>query len=444
MKNKIVIIITLMILIGVFSLQPKSVAQTDQLYGYAYRIGSQDNYSIQVIHPNTGDIVYDFGSELIPSQQVPSEIVASPTGEWIAIEYLNRLENTGSVRLYNMLTAETRDIDLYYGFADYRFLRWSSDGNYLAFLNYDTLREDRRQAWQVHIYSVATDTTQLIRAYTSGFTIRDYLLSDDNTQIAVWYEGCTLYPDDCERSFAVYDITTGNHISTLSITPLEGQICQPDWSPDGRYISYVFSCDLEFGDFTREVYVGDVVTNTTTPLTNFTRPFTLTQDASQVFQASYDTFWYNTNNIMVAYRVLAFSTLSPQFGTNFFDLSGIASSLTSQEIVDVTPNSNRQEYVYLALTLSNDVASPPNARSYITLLEANIEIGTFDGISLTSILSFNDAGCEFEWSPDGNFIKFEACSTDGNVSFINRISEQITTVRPLPFALIGWVALPPD
>ena len=459
MKKAIMIVSWLCI--GISVLVSFVDAQDNQGYGYAYIMFDEQGVSeTRVINPQTGELVAGFSPQLVPVGHLLVDVTSDSNGQWIALALFDSNESSGFLRLYNNVTQEVRDISLQIVFSFVSDLRWSDNGQAISFLAYDTALERQTPSWQTYVYSVEINMLNLVRPYVRQTDVRDVYWSPDSSRFAVAIYDCrqsnTSY---CETLIEIYAVD-GTLLDSMSFNTFDDDICELEWSPDLQYISFIFSCFGTWSEWVRDVYVWDISSSIVNPVTNFTQSIVTigsTLDTANPYWATYDTFWYlNTlgnSQLVISYVVGNFDYVQGfdpdtfAISTSAFSTNGIETPIDLHSIQDWTPAPVEDISVYNHLGYTLDTTQP--SVDQLIIQNTGIEIGIFDGNIITPLQTISELGCEFDWSPDGAYIKYQTSDNNcrgatNTFSFIDRDSGLLTQhIYPLSdIRPIGWVTLP--
>ncbi|MCP3403703.1 VCBS domain-containing protein [Bradyrhizobium sp. CCGB20] len=160
---------------------------------------------------------------------------------------------------------------------------FSSDGTKLAFVSGadNLVPGDTNQAWDVFVKDLTSGAITLVStsasgAQADGFQSTNPIFSPDGTKVAFYSDADNLVPGDTDhlRDIFVKDLITGA-ITLVGPSPYNGgagtnggdqngYTYAPSFSPDGTKI--VFGVATGFGVGVNAIYIKDLVTGTTTPV----------------------------------------------------------------------------------------------------------------------------------------------------------------------------------
>jgi len=240
--------------------------------------------------------------------------------------------------------------------------------------------------------------------------------------------------------------------------------CDLNWSPNGRYLSFAYSCGMGDGagyaEWKVEVFVWDTVVNTILQVTDLTQGLTPADqlDLSRQFRTLYSNLWYDSQTLLVSLLSGPIEIVSGYTDANLIEIATAyyrpgegLSTLSGDYVSNWARNPVFGEMAFAVEQLVPYINQNNTRR---LMAEAgSVQIGTFDGTGLT-VSATGPAGCNLEWSPDGRYLvytnhgsPFVTCADNADmdsVMFLDRTSGQ-TTQFTLEvndkYGLLGWVAV---
>ncbi len=131
-----------------------------------------------------------------------------------------------------------------------------NNGTEYLILNYN---RDRTQTIDKYSYKTGEKTETLVNSSDLGITIRDYILSDDESQMMIISESNQIFRRSSYDKVHILDLET-NKLTLLS----DDLVRSPSFSPDGKKVAYVFENNLYYKDLES----GAVVQATTDGINN--------------------------------------------------------------------------------------------------------------------------------------------------------------------------------
>ncbi|WP_438969212.1 S9 family peptidase [Nonlabens sp.] len=115
-----------------------------------------------------------------------------------------------------------------------------NNGTEYLILNYN---RDRTQTIDKYSYKTGEKTETLVNSSDLGITIRDYILSDDESQMMIISESNQIFRRSSYDKVHILDLKT-KKITLLS----DDLVRSPSFSPDGKKVAYVFENNLYYKD----------------------------------------------------------------------------------------------------------------------------------------------------------------------------------------------------
>ncbi len=376
----------------------------------------------------------------------------SPAGAWIALLFKDR-HRMGYLRLVNIQTREIRDVsgvvyfyeyyDLYLG--EQEHLRWSPDGEYLAFnASADEVGID------TYIYNVRDDL--LINLTVDDKEQHQFAWSANSSQLVVQTEGDCQYVG-CEQLLQIFEVN-GQLTGTILVDPIPltsnisaAALCALEWSPDDQHIAFSAGCAAGV-NLSSEVYIADVQDQTVERITNIISDNL--DDLTIYVQAGYELEWVNSHQLLIG--------AGWTIGT--FNTSTFIYDLEDQRLTEISANVLQNTRLFageLAFTqLAPSVTPDDLSRSVST------DIAILSDTSTLNVVYSHLPGCDLDWSPDGELLAYSVLPTTrracGNygfaevLAFVQRTSGEIQ-IYPIPDDVdssvlggqtifpLGWVVL---
>lgn len=284
------------VLVSSLTLHTPSYAQNISRYAYAYQ--SEDGVVLMLVNPETAMHETIF---TIPGEVGSLSHTAPSNGqEWIALVLTNGQE--WILALLNVTTQEFRQVPLegnglYISYDKTPEIVWSPDGRYLALNFYTPIVDGSSSTVQTYLYTIEKNVLSILTELPESSN--QLAWSSDGQHLVVGRYSC---PSECRARLEFFNITTNSWVRSISI-PLDvaGAVgmCNLDWSPDNRYLSFVATCDpLDYAQY-REVYLVDVAQQNIRRLTEVT----YSQDIAlqQGFRfAEYHLAWLHDASLLIS------------------------------------------------------------------------------------------------------------------------------------------------
>lgn len=448
--------VTLLLLLVSSSLAAQAV-RTSANYNFVYVYQAQQGeIRIGMIDPTTTSVSENVVPISVGEFWSLTDAAKNANNEWIALAFR---AGTGYVmRLVNLTTTETRDIASDFLLAppstgimgpQQEFV-WSPDGRYLAFNTYKPGTEPRTDTL---LYSL--DANQTITLTDDAAWQTRLAWSPDSRQLAIATVTCT---ENCVASIDLYDPSSNTRTASLNITPDafganspgRAGVCHLQWSPDGRYISFMANCDgLEYAAY-KEMYVLEVVSGTLTQITHITYEQDPIVPNYAVF-ADYEPIWVD-NNILLISTIHGIGENIRSETLEYNVTTGTLNKISDQYVVEWAVNPVSQQLAFRSIgTNPNDYQHQRESQPVeIVPLTALSRVTTARDMLPASLTT--SPGCNLMWSPDGAVLAYSIPKTDHCLSspqgfrFVNTESGAVTDYAPsfngsAPFTVIamGWV-----
>jgi dipeptidyl aminopeptidase/acylaminoacyl peptidase len=401
-------------------------------------------FSVPAIHPTPS--LEQLGS-LPLSQMMPS-----PNGQWLALIYsrqnfglqLNLVEiSTGNIREVFISDLDSPMVDK---------LAWSPDSQWIAFTG------SFEAGWyeDLYIYNVQTQAMQHLLSHTYGFPVH-FVWSADSEKIALYsVDVTTISCLSCPGYLSVYTVETSDFqiVADLSVPasltnagPAE-ELCNLQWSPDQRYVSFVIGCGSIF-PYHKELYLVEITQHTLQSLTPYTSQ---TGDADSNrqsdYSANYQTAWFDGNHLLVSMSIRQFfwPISQPRPTPPPLIIESVVYKFPEQTKTSMIPNANVIEW---------DINPAAGKVAFTTIAETDgttqpVKIASFDGQSLNVTIT-GPAGCNLDWSPDGVTLAYSdvgirpryACTDPLHYIFVSAETaavSQYVVPSDAKVITIGWVA----
>jgi len=425
-----------------------SFAQDVETRVFAYYITSDINSggSIAVVDPSAlNDAVEYIEVPVEEEWRLPSIMRVSPDGEWIV--FVTSLDgedgrNPRFVRLFNLISGEIHDLNQGYVLG----VEWSPDNRFLALSQGD-----------VFIHSVLENNT--INLTNDDEPRVDIAWSNDSTKIAALIdfclaEGCTRQLEILGVENDIYQISPDLRDTALSLGPLAGLNCKLDWSPNGRYVSFMIGCPQSLTlEVARELFVWDTDQEILQQVTNFTTS-AFQPGGTGIAGGDYNSVWFDANTLLIGasqnpstdgasynYNVTE-NTLNQLFSTQVDEWARnpVTNQMVGRQVQPETLNAQ-----------STDSELPSGNVEIFTLDQSRSAEARVDALAVPATLP---DGCNFYWSPDGTTLAYSVprsgCpGTDtAQFVFVDAATGEYTEFTPTlpdgsaPLAVVplGWVA----
>jgi hypothetical protein len=372
----------------------------------------------------------------------------SPAGEWLAFTVTSA--DYRALRLFNLDIGQVIPVIDNFAFPrrpetssiDFEVFAWAPDGSAFAFHF-----QSGEEAQSTYLYNLDTHMLfDLSRADTNQYQLS---WSADSSRFALFSMSCEV--EGCPRAaIDIFDGATGLLSSSIDIGAFAGNngfertnFCQLHWSPNSAYITFFSFCDDSAIGAAREIQIADVNTGSITSATQLTP--TDIAPAVSAFRASVDVIWANNDTLLFGLDEIEGKLFAPSAVHSFQTL---AYSIESQSTRSISQNrfgrwapANDQLFGYIAYEYTDD----PVRGMWVT--DANVQIGLFDGQSLTT-QSGGPSGCNLAWNNQDtvlayvemNWAAIPLCSPDYDklsIIFLSNATMQRFTPQDTAFPL-GW------
>lgn len=373
-------------------------------------LGYDDIYTLHWIDPTNPEApeqTLTLGDYLRPCH------TTSPNGRWLLLCYND--PNGGSVvytvglMLMDLLDSGIRSITPVLADSDdvsgISQPQWSPDSRYITFVDYT------REGMNSYLYDVENSRikpitvpnfTEIPDAFPDRPIFR--LWSADSKQFIT----SRCLDARCYRTqLDVLHVSDMSLIATKTIDTDSYGVCNFNWSPDKRYISFQTYCYLS-GIFPfNEIFIWDTHLDTLEQITHFTNPppEQLTEYPPERY-AGYSTLWYDEQNLLLSVQAdttimrvgvdpdsLVTQTLRHQFP------GGEAVLLNDNHITEWALNPHTQDIAFASQTFTF------NPNGYFDKTPSAVRIATMNDGDLQPFLSL-PSGNEFMWSPDGTVLAY--------------------------------------
>ncbi|MEP7285460.1 MAG: hypothetical protein ABI947_06805 [Chloroflexota bacterium] len=416
-------------------------------YSYAYLTSVADKPTIKLVDVTSGTV------ENLPIDPPEGkslyQVLASPTGEWLALVFrLHITDNTQELlRLVNVASRETRDIPLPDGQMALDIDHaWSPDGNYLVF-------DVPLYAGSINVYSYSLATGKVSTLLVNPDRYH-FVWSTDSSQIAI-EQGHCYSPEECNTWIETFDIVTQTRKLAVDLAPLfppysEESICLLNWSPGMRYMAFISSCvaasETPAGGPLEEVYIWDTQTGKVSRLTSFTEAMAKDENVIMIW-ALYQTHWYDSHTLVIGARWANSSHPEDKTQIVVYNLANNTSNVLSSDFL----------YEFAINPVSKQIA----LKIFSPLSKKAPDVPPYDGriVTLTNdkgVFKLNTAvdvtGCQFAWSPDGAYLFFNKYTGPDCViradkfAFLDKSNNEVKLTLPAAegdSTPIGWVVTPP-
>gem|GEM_PF-3148104 len=440
----------LLLAVGLLSTTAQGISSFG--FGYATRT-PEGNWTLTVINPDGSDdtipLPIPLGNRLI-------DVTASPDGQWLML--LSSADDVQStIQIMNVHTGEIRllnqgNVSHYAGGVFRRDLipQWSPNSQYLA---YNMIFPDGR-AHNAHVYNVTTGTSVIAFYGTTLFYPYDLAWSPDSTQLAVVTARCREEAGGiiCGSSIERFSIPSLQHLGGVYAGSERGEVCNLTWSPDGNYIAYIFSCDINISNFYYEIFLLNLQQSSVQQVTALTNPAPLLDTLPLNYNNYYTIEWSADNHLLAGITygqggaAVDPATFSAQ--TFVYPVPAInALPLLTEFTGDWGRNPVTGTLAYRAEAIQLDAS---NLR---VVASRQTKIGTYQNNSVTEIAS-GTPGCDYRWSPDGALLMYRDVSQEGTLlGVICSLSDVLVLFRSSTGAFTqyeiadealsaGWIALP--
>lgn len=422
--------------VWIFGLVQSIHAQSDS-YIYAYMAISQlgDAAEIHLVNPREATVEsqsFPLPEGLSFSPRIRSLI--SPDGRWIASTLFAVDQSRIVIHLFN--TERQQEYEIAEGFvASYgRNLAWSHDSRYLA-LNIRLLNHN---GINLHLYNVEKEELTKISVDTP--LQREIAWSDDNTQLVTISHSC--FPNTaCPDSLVLLDTASGTEIASASLAELPflgNSACDPRFSPDRRYVSFVSNCGygVPFSyDFSNEIYVWHIEDGVLIKITNYAEG----QDNSS-FQAKYNHVWTDDQTLLIGVNYRNGNNPEQQRLATYDFIGKMASTLSSEVGAAFETDKKSGNIIFLPHLVFSDQSHES---------EELLRLSNLSSISTVREHSLSiPHTCEATFSPSGDLVAVvtskRACSL--SIEGITFISSDASMFQAFPVEAdkpyrvgLGWI-----
>ena len=412
-------------------------ADTAQSYAYIMQVASGD-VQLHRVNPLDPDMTLPPIPIGIPADHTVFQAIRSPDGKWIAM-WVN-WDGYFQLYVYEVSTSalymakQVHSLDLF----DDRLITpvWSPNSQYVAFNIFDGT-----------LYStyLVTPTNRGILTIHSGSSDNALPLvypialawSADTRYLAVVQSDC--YNLLCTNNIRAYSVPD---ISEIGVVKIQGTICDVQWSPDNRRISFAQACDDPNIFYSSDVYIWDIGNTDIERLTHLSTDFSDATLWLQRYATVRSAIWYDADTLLIG-TASAKLGLQPSF--TFAETAtyqpgiGRVSSVSDEVATGWVRNMHSGEFAYYSSSV-HDVDE-----YWINFNVGVIKIATFDGTKLSVIQQIDvPANYDFRplaWSLDERFVAFST-GDPKSYRFLDKTTGKVTEYS-LPatyFITVGWIA----
>ncbi|MDX1990917.1 MAG: hypothetical protein SF029_00915 [bacterium] len=427
------------------SIQPPSWVVSQTTHAFASYVASDYSNGSQIVllAPDLMAIEY-VEMPIEPDWNTPARVLLSPNGEWIAYATSLEQDATRTLTRIRILNLRSNDfIDVPSGNGYLRSLAWSTDSDYLLF---EQLRQMNEA--DIFLYNVNSNTTSQLT--NQGIFWDSLAWSPNNEQIAVASIGM----------LQIIDVPSGQIETTVNFEDLNWLLSwiawyntNLQWSPDGRYISFVKGFAPTYvADRASEVFLWDVQEQALRQVTDFVSPV-FRERGEGIAPVTYTTQWYDEDTLLIGVTYLVEVEVAIT-GTYRYEVGEqTLTQIADLQMDDAAINPATNEVV-VHLSISDitgqsaaEIQAVENVETFRVGPEGNLEAQT------TAYSNNLPNGCRFFWSNDGSWLayqprKFECPYTgsDGFI-FVNTVTGELREfapvlpdgAQPVVVTPLGWV-----
>jgi len=320
----------------------------------------------------------------------------SPDGHWIALTYTQVDSPNLAIQLIQLATQQARDVTALRSLQQTPV--WSPDSKYLAFGGRRIA--DARPG--IYLYTLADQTIADI--YQADVFALAW--SPDSAYLLTAERVCT---SDCKHYLKLFAIPAGV-LAVFQYINAEilGSICDFNWSPNGKYVTFEAGCDIATVDVYREVYLWDRARLSVQRLTTYTNPLPPPDTGiKHRYSANYSAVWYTPDKFLLSANVAQLTD------------TGIKPESLVAQTMDYHSWPEDNSYAVILPRFAADWARNPitgvlayraigfNAPWPSELMAdyADVELIKLNGIDWAPVFSA-PPGCHLRWSPDGALLAY--------------------------------------
>jgi WD40 repeat protein len=428
-----------------------NIAIAAEQYRFAFLVYASDGVRLGLITPDAEPLELQYRNLAIPQHLLLSpQTKVSPDGEWLALSLRHDDRLNATIRLYNVLSGETKDIAT--GVTPYNprsifqwDMEWAPNSKFLAITLYDGGFGGKGT---IYFYSIARATLKRITPLNENYYYMSW--SHDSRLLFTTRQRCGS-DSPCPLSAEIIEAQTGAIYNVIDFpASLSEILCQIAWSPDNRYITFVSTCDPVYGGPKSELYMVDIASRQLRQVTNFTANAVKQFAVRPVYpQTKYDVHWTNGKTVQVGMWA-------------FFEDSQMNATATSTVTYDVERDqlsiiSDLAKLSWSANPLTQQLAY---IEVFRTSQKTDVVVDTISALSSSSATISLDNVCRIMWAPDGTrlaltfseeaFIPRCPANSLRGVGFINQSGSNATTYAfstleqdeaIFPLIAIGWVKI---
>lgn len=457
MRRLVILLIEFAVLTSMSFLQIKmSQAQANYQYGYILQFASGDK-QFAIIDPFAPNNQVKVIPLALAKELRIDDANISTDGRWISLE----VHTSDRKRALTILDARSGEIRnqfdaLYIAQAestlalDQPSLLWAANGQYLSFIAVS----DTNIAPTVFLYSV--NTSQVSTVSPVGGQPVAVAWNRHSPQLAIASTNCS---NGCSASFEIYNPAdkTSRSLVTISGGDLgvtldsPAAICYLDWSPNGRYISFMAGCDaLNYSD-KKEMYLIDVTQSSLHRITDFTFHQNLLEQNGFLW-ADYRPSWSNTGTLVIS-TVYGAGENRRSETWEYTPNTGVLNKLSDEFIQTWAENPILQTTAFQSLGSDPAAYDGLTRTEPIIVVPPNANLGHALQTGRQQVTANTPNGCNLSWSPDGKILAYTLSSGNNSCrsnvqgfGFVDAANGQVTSVVPsLPdtdsahVIPIGWV-----
>lgn len=400
-------LLTALLLIAMLSTSHIHIIQAQSSWEYGYLVTGEDRILLRIVR---SDERADSQSDVAPqflSVNFVFQAVPSPDGRLIALLGGTDRPDTQIIYVWNNQTGDLREVAQGYVHYNREYneysLHWSPNSRYLGMV------VNQGSGGELLVYDSDINSTS---NFMQDDTHQQYFAwSHDSSQIAISTWQSIDMGAETRAKLQAFDVET--RVTTRSFdlkdvpSPLQTPVCNLQWSPDNRFVSFQSACEIPSSASPREIFIWDVGNNTIHAVTNMTTDAFLTT-SGVLIQGSYDMTWQTSEDLIVTSRIFLQSEEPASQTIAYNTTTRTTQVIAPVTLVNLTSNPVSNALAFGVLPEEDHTVTTSNQHP-IQLISSVEMASVIEGVATLTNLSRTieaTGGCDLTWSPDGQTLAY--------------------------------------